>query len=63
MGNQASITNSQPADYRALPLSTMEDIVARFKERVETANWRARPTRKRSGRPCIERVRSVAPCG
>ncbi len=37
MGNQVSLAGAEPADYRTLPLATMEDIVARFKERVEAA--------------------------
>ena len=54
MGNQASIANSGAADYRALPLGTMEDIVARFKERVEAAQL-ASPPNKEEVRKALHR--------
>ena len=46
MGNQVSMANSGPADYRALPLATMEDIVGRFKERVEAALVASAPNKE-----------------
>ena len=44
---EAPTINSGPPDYRTLPLSTMEDIVARFKDRVDAAQL-AEPTDERS---------------
>ena len=54
MGNQVSMANSGAADYRALPLSAMEDIVARFKERVEAAQL-ASPPNKEEVRKALHR--------
>ena len=45
MGDQVSTVNSRPADYRALPLSEMEKIVTRFKERVEAAQVASPPNK------------------
>jgi uroporphyrinogen decarboxylase len=47
MGNQVSIVNSQLTDYRTLPLTTMEDIVARFKDRVDAAQLASPATKER----------------
>jgi uroporphyrinogen decarboxylase len=47
MGNQVSMANSGPADYRALPLSEMEKIVTRFKERVDAALLASPPNQER----------------
>ena len=54
MGNQVSLgtdggnvgANAGPADYRALPLSTMEGIVTRFKDRVMAAQLASPPSRE-----------------
>ena len=54
MGNQVTMANSGAADYRALPLSTMEEIVARFKERVEAAQL-ASPPNKEEVRTALQR--------
>ena len=40
-------TNSALTDYRALPLSEMEEIVARFKQRVDSAQLASPPNRER----------------
>ena len=48
------MANSEPADYRALPLSAMEEIVARFKERVEAAQL-ASPPNKEQVRKALHR--------
>jgi len=47
MGNQVPMANSGPADYRALPLDAMEDIVTRFKERVDAAQLASPPNKER----------------
>jgi uroporphyrinogen decarboxylase len=47
MGNQVTMANSGPADYRGLPLSAMENIVARFKERVDAAQLASPPSKER----------------
>lgn len=44
---EAPTINSGPPDYRTLPLSTMEDIVARFKDRVDAAQLASPPTKDR----------------
>jgi uroporphyrinogen decarboxylase len=54
MGNQVSMANSGPADYRGLPLSEMENIVARFKERVDAAQL-ASPANKERVRKALRR--------
>jgi uroporphyrinogen decarboxylase len=54
MGNPASSTNLKAIDYRALPLSVMEETVARFKERVEAA-LAASPANKEEVRRAIHR--------
>jgi uroporphyrinogen decarboxylase len=46
MGNQVTMPNSGPADYRALPLSEMENIVTRFKEKVMAAQLASPPNRE-----------------
>lgn len=51
MGIQASMANAGPADYRTLPLTAMEDILARFKERLEAAQLASPPN--------IDRVRKT----
>jgi uroporphyrinogen decarboxylase len=47
MGNQVSMANSRPDDYRALPLSAAEDIVRRFNERVNAAQLASPPNKDR----------------
>ena len=47
MGNQVFKANSGSADYRALPLGTMEEIVARFKERVDAGQLASPPNKER----------------
>ena len=64
MGNQASITNPAPADYRSLPLSEMESIVTRFKERVMAAqlasppnkDWVRKALRREGADRCLTRM-------
>jgi len=46
MGDQVPMANSGPSDYRALPLSTMEEIVARFTERVDDAQAASPPNKE-----------------
>jgi uroporphyrinogen decarboxylase len=50
MGNQLTMANSGPADYRGLPLSAMENIVTRFKERVDAAQLASPPSKERVGK-------------
>jgi len=58
------MTNSRPADYRALPLSEMEKIVTRFKERVEAAqlasppnkDWVRKALRREGADRCLARM-------
>lgn len=47
MATQASAANSATPDYRALPLTTMEVMVTRFKERVDAAQFASPPTKAR----------------
>jgi len=64
MGDQVSTVNSRPADYRALPLSEMEKIVTRFKERVEAAqlaspptkNWSRKALHREGANRCLTRM-------
>ncbi len=64
MGNQVSMANSRPADYRDLPLSEMEKIVTRFKERVEAAqlasppnkDWVRKALRREGADRCLTRM-------
>jgi len=44
------MANSGPADYRGLPLSAMENIVTRFKERVDAAQLASPPSKERVGK-------------
>ena len=56
--------NPAPADYRALPLSEMESIVTRFKERVEAAqlasppnkDWVRKAMRRAGADRCLTRM-------
>ena len=64
MGNQASVANSRPTDYRALPLIEMERIVTHFKERVEAAqlssppnkDWVGKALRREGADRCLTRM-------
>jgi hypothetical protein len=47
MGNQISMTNSEPANYRAMPLSEMEETVIRFNQRVDAAQLASPPNKER----------------
>lgn len=54
MASPTSTLKSEPGEYRKLPLSAMEDIVARFKERVDAAQVAAPDTKERV-RNCVRR--------
>ena len=54
MEDNVPSANSGPTDYRALPRGTMEDIVARFKERVDAAQL-ASPSNKQRVRKALRR--------
>ena len=54
MTNQLPVPNSGPTDYRGLPLSAMENSVARFKERVDAAQL-ASPSNKGRIRKALRR--------
>jgi uroporphyrinogen decarboxylase len=47
MANQVSMANSGPADYRALPLGAVENIVTRFEERMDAAQMAVPPNKER----------------
>ena len=51
MGIQPSTAHSEPTDYRALPLAAMEEVAARFKERIDSAQFASPPN--------IDQVRKV----
>jgi uroporphyrinogen decarboxylase len=64
MENRVSITNPTPADYRSLPLSEMENIVTRFKDRVMAAqlasppnkDWVRKTLRREGADRCLTRM-------
>jgi uroporphyrinogen decarboxylase len=47
MGNQVSRADSRPDDYRGLLLDAVEEIVNRFKERVDAAQLASPPNKER----------------
>lgn len=46
MGNPMSMIDSESTDYRSLPLTKMEDIVSRFKQRVDDAQAACPPNKE-----------------
>src|SRR5271165_3227562 len=54
MGNHVSMANSGPDDYRDLLLGAVEEIVNRFKERVDAAQL-ASPPNKEQVRKALRR--------